>query len=83
MKKDISCTWNPKESKNSNTHIRQKQTFKIKIVARDKEGHHMEDQGINSRRYNNCKYICTQCRSTSVYKANANSHKKKKSLVTQ
>ena len=27
------------------------------------------DQGINPRRYNNCKYICTQCRSTSLYKA--------------
>ena len=36
-----------------------------------------EDQGINPRRrYNNCKYLCTQHRSTSIHKANANSHKR-------
>ena len=30
------------------------------------------DQGINPRRrYNNCKYLCTQHRSTSIHKANA------------
>ena len=34
------------------------------------------DQGINPRRYNNCKYLCTQHRSTSILKANANSHKR-------
>ena len=35
------------------------------------------DQGINPRRrYNSCKYLCTQHRSTSIYKTNANSHKK-------
>ena len=35
-------------------------------------------QRINPRRrYNNCKYICTHCRSTSIYKANANSLKKR------
>ena len=27
------------------------------------------------RRYNNCKYLCTQHRSTEIHKANANSHK--------
>ena len=36
------------------------------------------DQGTNPRRIkNNMTYICTQRRSTSVYKANANSHKGK------
>ena len=36
-----------------------------------------DDQGINPRRsYNNCKYLCTQHRSTSKLKANANSHKR-------
>ena len=35
------------------------------------------DQGINPRRYNNCKYICTQHRSTSIYKANNNRHKRR------
>ena len=34
-------------------------------------------QGINPRRrYNNYKYICTQHRSTSIHKANANSYKR-------
>ena len=33
-------------------------------------------QGIKPRkRYDNHKYICTQHRSTSIYKTNANSHK--------
>ena len=50
--------------------------FKRKTVTRDKEGHYIKDKGINPRRsYNNYKYICTQHRSTSIYKANANSHK--------
>ena len=35
------------------------------------------DQGINLRRiYNHCKYLCTQHRSTSIHKANANSFKR-------
>ena len=35
------------------------------------------DQGINPRRkYNNCKYLCIQHRSTLIYKGNANSHKR-------
>ena len=35
------------------------------------------DQGIDPRRrYNNCKYLCTQHRSTSIHKANTNSHKR-------
>ena len=34
--------------------------------------------GINPRkRYNNCKYICTQHRSSSIYKANINRHKRR------
>ena len=48
--------------------------IKIKTITRDKEGHYIM---INPRRrYNNYKYICTQHRSTSIHKANANSHKK-------
>ena len=35
------------------------------------------DQGIiPRRRYNNCKYLCTQRRRTPIHKANANSHKR-------
>ena len=35
------------------------------------------DQRINPRRrYNNCKYICTQHRSTSIHKVNANKYER-------
>ena len=34
------------------------------------------EQGIDPRRYNNCKYLCTQQRSSSIHKANTNSHKR-------
>ena len=47
--------------------ISDKIDFKIKTTTRDKEGNY-NDQGINPRRrYNNCKYLCTQHRSTSQY----------------
>ena len=40
--------------------------FKIKTVTRDKKTLH-NDQRVNSRRrYNNCKYIGTQHRNTSI-----------------
>ena len=35
------------------------------------------DQRINPRRYNNCKYIRTQHRSTTIHKAHANNHKRR------
>ena len=36
------------------------------------------DQGINSRgRHKNCKYLCTQHRSTSIQKTNINRHKRR------
>ena len=36
------------------------------------------DQGINPRgRHNNCKYLCTQHRSTSIHKTNTNRHKRR------
>jgi len=34
------------------------------------------DQGINPRRRNNCKYVGTQHRSTLIHKANTNRHKR-------
>ena len=37
------------------------------------------DQGIDlRRRYNNCKYLCTHHRNTSIHKANTNTHKRGK-----
>ena len=54
--------------------IADKIDFKIKTVIQRRKLHN--DQGINPRRrYNNCKYQCTQRRSTSIYKTNTNSHK--------
>ena len=51
--------------------------FKTKAVKRDKEGHYRIDQRINPRRrYNNYQYICTQHRSTSICKANANKYER-------
>ena len=57
--------------------ISDKTNFKIKTVVTKKRHRRTlhNHQGVNPRRYNNCKYICTQHRSTSIYKANTNSHK--------
>ena len=57
--------------------ISDKIDLKIKIT-RDKEGHYNNDQGINARgRHKNCKYLCTQHRSTLTHKTNINKHKKR------
>ena len=55
--------------------ISDKIDFKIHCYKRQRTLHN--DQRINPRRYNNCKYICAQHRSTSIYKVNANSHKRR------
>ena len=55
--------------------ISDKIDFEIKAMKRDKEGHYIM---INPRRrYNNYKYICTQHRSTTIHKANANKCKRR------
>ena len=50
--------------------------FKIKTITRDKEEHYIMIKGSIQEEDNNCKYLCTQQRSTSIHKANANSHKR-------
>ena len=63
--------------------ISDKIDLKIKRVTRDKDRLH-NDQGMNLReRYNNCKYLCTQHRSTSIHKTNTNRHKRRNLTVTQ
>ena len=58
--------------------ISDKTDLKIKKITRDKEGHYIMIKGINPRgRNNNCTYLCTQHRSTSIHKTNTNRHKRR------
>ena len=57
--------------------ISNKIEFKMKNILRDKERHYINDQRINPRRrYNKCKYLCTQHRFTTIYEATANNLKR-------
>ena len=51
--------------------ISDKIDFEIKTLKREKEGHYIMIKG-SIQEDNNYKYICTQHRSTSICKANAN-----------
>ena len=56
--------------------ISDKIDFKIKDCYKRQRRTLPNEQGINPRRrYNSCKYECTQHTSTSIYKANSSSHK--------
>ena len=50
--------------------------FKIKIT-RDKEGPYIMIKGSIQEEDNNCKYRCTQHRSTSIHKTNTNRQKRR------
>ena len=57
--------------------ISDKIDFKMKNILRDKKRTLHNDQRINPRRrYNNFKYLCTQHRFTTIYKATANNLKR-------
>ena len=57
--------------------ISDKIDFKTKAVKRDKRRTLHNDQRINPRRrYNNYKYICTQHRSITICKTNANKYER-------
>ena len=61
--------------KQSNTYIRKNRLQNKDCNKRQKRTLH--NQGINPRRrYNSCKYLCTQHRSSSIHKVNANSHER-------
>ena len=49
--------------------------LKIKKITRDKEGHYIMIKGSIQEEDNNCKYLCTQHRSTLIHKTNTNRHK--------
>ena len=55
--------------------ISDKIDFKIKAVKRNKEGYYvMIKESIQEEDITNYKYICTQHRSTTICKANANKY---------
>ena len=69
MEKDIPCKWKSKEAAVA-ILISEKVNLKNKEYYKRKRRTLHNDQGINPRRrYNNCKYLCTQHRSTSIHKA--------------
>ena len=58
--------------------ISDKTDLKIKMITRNKDTT-LIDQRINPRgRHKNCKYLCTQHRSTSMHKTNTNRRKRRK-----
>ena len=51
--------------------------LKIKKIARDKEAHYIMSNGLPRGRHNNCKYLDTQHRSTSIHKTSTNRCKRR------
>ena len=50
----------------------------IKKITRDKERHYIMIKGsIQEEDITNCKYLCTQHRSSSIHKTNTNRHKRR------
>ena len=58
--------------------ISDKIDLNIKKITRDKEGNYIMIKGSITRgRHNNCNYLYTQNRSTSIHKTNTNRHKRR------
>ena len=57
--------------------ISDKIDLKIKNITRDKEGNYIIIKGSVQEEDNNCKYLCTQHRSSSIHKTNSNKHKRR------
>ena len=55
--------------------ISDKIDFKTKTVMRQRRTLHNDKRIDLRRRYDNCKFMCTQHRSTYIHKANINKHK--------
>ena len=56
--------------------ISDKIELKITKITKDKEGHYITIKGSIQEEDNNCKYLFTQHRSTSIHKTNTNRHKR-------
>ena len=55
--------------------ISDKIDLNIKKITREKEGYYIMIKGSAQEKDNNCKYLCTQHRSTSIHKTNTNRYK--------
>ena len=76
MEKDTPCKWKSKESWSSNTHIKQID-FKIKTITRDKERYYIMIKGSIQEDITIVNMYAPSIRSTPIYKANTNSHKRR------
>ena len=57
--------------------VSDKTDLKIKKIARHEEAQYIMINGLPRGRHNNCKYLDTQHRSTSIHKTNTNRHKRR------
>ena len=66
-----------KQSRGSNTHIRQNRLPKKGHKERPRRSLHNTQRKNPPRRHKHCKYICTQHRSTQIYKEKLGEHQER------